>query len=42
MGNRDLAAADYYKALQFHAVHERERQFQRSARERLDNLRTGQ
>ena len=42
MGNRDLAAADYYKTLQFHAVHERERQFQRSARERLDNLSTGQ
>ena len=42
MGNRDLAAADYYKTLHFHAVHERERQFQRSARERLDNLSTGQ
>jgi tetratricopeptide (TPR) repeat protein len=42
MGNRDLAAADYNKALLFHAVHDSERQFQRSALERLAKLSTGQ
>jgi hypothetical protein len=35
LGNRELAVADYRKALQFQPIHELQRRFQQSARERL-------
>src|SRR5215813_5399394 len=40
-GNRELAIADYRKALQFQAIHELQRRSQQSARERLAMLSAG-
>ena len=41
LGNRELAVADYHKALQFQPIHELQRRFQQSARERLAILSAG-